>query len=67
VALRAGSGPALAPSGAQGAGDGLSGRPLVIDEALGAGHVLTVGFSPAFRRQSAGGEHVLLALLLAGG
>jgi hypothetical protein len=39
----------------------------VIDEALGAGHVLTVGFSPAFRRQSAGGEHVLLALLLAGG
>jgi hypothetical protein len=38
----------------------------VVDEPVGAGHVLTLGFSPAFRRQSAGGEHVLGALLLGG-
>ncbi|WP_026912919.1 M14 family zinc carboxypeptidase [Patulibacter minatonensis] len=66
VSLRAGTGDALAPSGAAGAGRGLAGRPLVVDETVGAGHVLSVGFSPAFRRQSDGGEHVLLALLLAG-
>jgi len=66
VPLRAASGSALAPSGARGAGAGLGGRPLVVDEALGSGHVLTLGFSPAFRRQSAGGEHVLLSLLLPG-
>lgn len=64
VPLRAGAGSALAPSGAAGAGTALAGRPLVIDERLGSGHVLTLGFSPAFRRQSAGGEHVLLSLLL---
>ncbi|CAB4956490.1 unannotated protein [freshwater metagenome] len=66
VPLRAASGRALAPSGGRGAGEGLAGRPLVVDERLGAGHVLTLSFSPAFRRQSAAGEHVLLALLLAG-
>jgi hypothetical protein len=65
VPLRARSGAALAPSGAPGAGSGLGGRPLVVDEAEGAGHVLTLGFSPAFRRQGAGGERVLLELLLA--
>jgi hypothetical protein len=65
VPLRAAKGAALAPSGAVGAADGLAGRPLVIDEAFGAGRVLTLGFSPAFRRQSDGGERVLLGLLLA--
>ncbi|WP_022927521.1 M14 family zinc carboxypeptidase [Patulibacter americanus] len=65
VPLRAARGAALAPSGAVGAADGLAGRPLVVDEAFGAGHVLTLGFSPAFRRQSDGGERVLLGLLLA--
>lgn len=65
VPLRAASGAALAPSGAVGAADGLGGRPLVVDEPVGAGHVVTLGFSPAFRRQSDGGERVLLDLLLA--
>jgi hypothetical protein len=65
VPLRAAEGAALAPSGAVGAADGLAGRPLVVDEAFGAGRVLTLGFSPAFRRQSDGGERVLLGLLLA--
>lgn len=65
VALRAGSGAALAPSGPVAAADGLSGRPLVVDERRGAGHVVTLGFSPLFRGQSAGGERVLAAVLLA--
>lgn len=65
VPLRAADGAVLAPSGGAGAADGLAGRPLVVAEPRGAGRVLTLGFSPAFRRQSAAGEHVLLALLLA--
>jgi hypothetical protein len=65
IPLRAARGAALAPSGAVDAAGGLAGRPLVVDEAFGAGHVLTLGFSPAFRRQSDGGERVLLGLLLA--
>nr|WP_246851733.1 M14 family zinc carboxypeptidase [Patulibacter sp. SYSU D01012] len=65
VPLRAAAGARLAPSGPVAAADGLAGRPLVVDEAAGAGHVLSVGLSPAFRRQSDGGERVLLGLLLA--
>jgi hypothetical protein len=64
VPLRAADGRALDPSGAAGATAGLAGRPLVVDEELGAGHVLSVGFSPFFRSQSAGGARVLAALLL---
>ena len=64
VPLRAAAGPALDPSGAAGATAGLAGQPLVVEEALGAGHVLSVGFSPFFRSQSAGGARVIAALLL---
>ncbi|EHN12040.1 hypothetical protein PAI11_10750 [Patulibacter medicamentivorans] len=37
----------------------------MVDERRGAGHVVTLGFSPLFRGQSAGGERVLAAVLLA--
>lgn len=64
VALRAGDGAALAASGPRTAADGLAGHPLVLDEPRGRGHVVSLGFSPVFRGQSAGGERALLAVLL---
>jgi len=53
----------LAPAGATTslrAGD----RPLVVRERVGAGEVVSVGFSPTFRGFAPGGEAVLAALLL---
>ncbi|MFA4929188.1 MAG: hypothetical protein WC558_11770, partial [Patulibacter sp.] len=43
---------------------GPAATPLAIAEPLGAGQVVTLGFSPVFRGQSAGGLRVLLGLLL---